>query len=331
MEATNSKKTQLLLPRRFEWLVFVVAVIVGAILICSSLELSKPLQCSPFSSQLLQNREEDVESLISELDALRKQLDEEKLKNKEMQQIVKCGENQERIVEKESLRVKEEECACRRPGVYVFNLALPKAGTSSFHVLMQQMGCHSAHQHVDRANMTKLAEINITQNIREIGRLMELAYWNERPLMYYFEDSTNAISQMDVNYPTAPPGKMDTVFPQILYYGLLLEQYPDSKFVLVKRNISEHIQSIDDFKMRTKLVSSNIPYLPRRRGNNDREMRIWIQSHYHRVTQYFNAMAPDHFLDVWLEENPLSQIASFLHCTGNYTMPHSNRNKNRPN
>ena len=82
MEATNSKKTQLHLPRRFEWRVFVVTVMIGAILICSSLELSKPLQSPLFSSQLLQNREEDVESLMFELDALRKQLDEEKLKNK---------------------------------------------------------------------------------------------------------------------------------------------------------------------------------------------------------------------------------------------------------
>ena len=219
-----------------------------------------------------------------------------------------------------------EKCACERPGIKVFNLALPKAGTSTFHQLMQQMGCYSVHQHIRRPNMERLAEINYTDT--KVGRLMEMAYWNEKPLMYYMDPKINAVSQMDINEPKAkgPSVPMHTVFPQLIYYDLLLKQYPGSKFVLIKRNISEHIASIDNWRnMRWKMTVSEIPYLPAGKGETDREMRIWIEEHYRRVTEYFNAFAPDQFLSVWLEENPLPQIAAFLHCTGNYTMPYANR------
>ena len=224
--------------------------------------------------------------------------------------------------------ITEAKCACQEPGIKVFNLALPKAGTSTFHQLMKQMGCRSVHQHVDRPNREKLREINITDysTVRKVGKLMELAYWNEKPLMYYMDPKINAVSQMDTNYPKNPPQPMDTVFPQLIYYDLLLKQYPGSKFLLIKRNISNHINSIDKWRnMRSKMTKSEIPYLPAGKGKTDREMRIWIEDHYRRVTEYFNAFAPDQFLSVWLEKDPLPQIAAFLHCTGNYTMPYVNR------
>ena len=223
--------------------------------------------------------------------------------------------------------ITESKCTCQQPGIKVFNLALPKAGTSTFHQLMKQMGCRSVHQHVESSNKEKLAEINITdyKGFRKVGKLMELAYWNEKPLMYYMDPRINAVSQMDVNYPKNPPQPMDTVFPQLIYYDLLLQQYPGSKFVLVKRNTSNHINSIESAHMRGRMIRTDIPYLPSGKGETDHEMRIWIEGHYRRVTEYFNAFAPDQFLSVWLEENPLPQIAAFLHCTGNYTMPYANR------
>ena len=71
------------------------------------------------------------------------------------------------------------------------------------------------------------------------------------------------------------------------------------------------------------------PHLPAGRGETEKEMRIWIEGHYQRVQEYFTALAPNNFLSVWLEDQPVPDIAAFLGCEGNWSMPHENQNGRR--
>ena len=59
----------------------------------------------------------------------------------------------------------------------------------------------------------------------QAGLLMKLAYWEQPPLLYFFEDSVNALAQMDYDYPPRH------VYPQLEYYELLQQQYPESKVI----------------------------------------------------------------------------------------------------
>ena len=77
------------------------------------------------------------------------------------------------------------------------------------------------------------------------------------------------------------------------------------------------------------MINLELPYLPAGRGKTDLEMMLWIEGHYERVSQYFDAMAPEQFLRVALEDEPSDQITSFLECNGNFTMPHRNENRKR--
>ena len=99
----------------------------------------------------------------------------------------------------------------------------------------------------------------------------------------------------------------------------------------MQRNVSKHIESINGQNIKSKsglrhrMKDFDLPYLPAGKGSTDREMRIWIEGHYDRVTRYFEAVAPGRFLAVWLEDEPVEAVAQFLQCHGNFTMPHANQ------
>ena len=159
--------------------------------------------------------------------------------------------------------------------------------------------------------------------------MMELAYWNRKPLLHYFR--TEIINNRTVKNLFI--AQMDTypVVPQLSYYQLLLKQYPNSMFILMKRNVTAHINSIDRWNnMRNRTTEENLPYLPAGRGKTDKELTIWIEGHYERVTEYFDAVAPHQLLVVSLEEQPAQHISEFLHCPGNHSWPHSNANQKKP-
>ena len=135
--------------------------------------------------------------------------------------------------------VAQSQCACDRAGVKVFNLGLPKGGSTSLHGLLEQMGCRSVHQKAP-PNVTRLKRFSAERLYEErivtrygaaphygaqAGLLMKLAYWEQRPLLYFFEDTVNALAQMDYDYPPRH------VYPQLEYYELLQQQYPESKVI----------------------------------------------------------------------------------------------------
>ena len=216
-----------------------------------------------------------------------------------------------------------------------------KAGTTSFTQTLHQFGCWSIHHglHVNRGqeqyiNMTKWNTLSDTEQAwgrgnfsvkYTIGRVMELAHSKGLPLLYYFNDSLNAFSQLD-SLPYVP---------QVTQFDLLLEQYPSAKFVLMKRGIESHITSIGRWgALREHLIERNIPYLPEGQGAEDTELAKWITGHYERVRDHFTRFTdPDQYLEIQLEDGNdfnTDKLRHFLHCEGaNVAMRQMNHNPPR--
>ena len=118
------------------------------------------------------------------------------------------------------------------------------------------------------------------------------------------------------------------------HYEKLYQQYPNALFVLIRRNITNHINSISHWgngqsSLRERLWKGDLPYLPRGKGQTDEEIRIWIEGHYRRVHDYFTRNAPDQYLEIQLEDDDDSKakfIRKFTHCHGNISMIHRNIN-----
>ena len=195
------------------------------------------------------------------------------------------------------------------------------------------MGCKSIHwgiDNVDQMNTTKLLVADhlkdqIPEFIekREIkprfgaSKLMHIAKEDNKQYLYYFADDVNAITQMDYC------GKGFCFWPQLTEFKVLDEQYPDSLFILMHRNIEKHIASINNWQhLREKLERWNLPYLPQGTGKTDAELKNCINSHYKNVTKYFNSHARDRFLQYHIENDDVEKLKKFLKCNGNYTLSH---------
>eukprot|EP01083_Nonionella_stella_P030321 83142_1 len=222
--------------------------------------------------------------------------------------------------------IRNDICVCNTSDIKIFNIGFPKSGTLSLHKLLTTMGCHSTHwiwsnPHV---NYTKINETNATNSelvqTRYVGALMELAKRNNKSLLYYFDDGINGFTQMDVCKPKT------CFWPQLVDYRTLNEQYPNSLFILMHRNITAHLRSIDNWgHMRKRFVRNDIPYLPVGIGEEDDEMRGWIEGHYERIISYFNQVGPARFLMFDIGNDHINKLQRFMHCHNNYTMKHEHK------
>eukprot|EP01084_Bolivina_argentea_P229568 387427_1 len=232
--------------------------------------------------------------------------------------------------------IRNDICVCNTSDTKIFNIGFPKSGTLSLHKLLTTMGCHSTHWawSISQVNYTKINKTNATNSQlvhpRKVGALMELAKRNNKSLLYYFADQINAFAQMDVCT------RHTNFWPQLVDYRTLNEQYPNSLFILMHRNITAHIRSIDNWNdMRQSFVRNEIPYLPAGIGEKDDEIRRWIEGHYERITSYFNQVDPERFLKFDIGIDHISKLKRFMHCDNNYTMKHTHKTpewkKKRPN
>lgn len=223
-------------------------------------------------------------------------------------------------------------CICNDSDIKIFNLGLPKCGTQSLNDLLNTIGCKSIHLVANKTliKLDKLTKDGYKGKLHKksisIGSLMKFALENNNSAMYYFKDNINCFTQMDA-------GQL-SFFPQITHYKLLNEQYPKSLFILMIRNITNHIRSIDNWKtskgnLRQRYIDGNFPYLPSGKGKTDQEMRWWIQRHYGNVTQYFKRF-PNRFLLYNIEKDKVDKIKKFIGCDGDYQFPHKHWNVNIP-
>eukprot|EP01084_Bolivina_argentea_P170889 296093_1 len=229
-------------------------------------------------------------------------------------------------------------CACHHSDIKIFNLGFPKCGTDSLKSLLNQMGCISTHFKIDdktKINLKKFKTVGYTNTKRliwktrrkshfMIGPLLQLAKDNNKLLLYYFADNVSAFTQLDYCR------KEQCIYPQLTYYELLNQQYPNALFILMMRNITSHIRSIDNwYDLRSRLINHNITYLPKGKGVNDKDIEKWITNHYKNVTQYFTEHSPNRFIKFHIENDNVNKLKNFLQCHGNYTLPHNHKSEKK--
>ena len=242
--------------------------------------------------------------------------------------------------------VDDSQCVCSQSGRRrVFILGLPKAGTGSLHRMFENMGCKSWHWQCGhtveaRQNCSESivrmieSDFEIDHNEFELsessrgslvylGFAMEFAHRHNRSLLRYVPPSINVYAQMDV--VEKEPGL--NIWPQLSYFRLLLEQYPDALFILNYRDLDRHIRSINNWKdLRARIIWNDVPGLPRGRGWRDTELKEWILTQYCDVERFFMANAPHSFLKYDIERDTVLKLEHFLQCS-NITVPHSHNTK----
>ena len=212
----------------------------------------------------------------------------------------------------------------------IFLMGFPKCGTLSIHHMLNSIGCKSFHFSWRESQTTKREirniitgyndDNNITYNFLQLsnnkfiahcGYMMELAFSQNLSLLHYFPERYNVFTQMEVCKDEI------CIWPQMIYYKLLFEQYPNSLFILPFRNISNHINSINHWgHLREKLINHDIPGLPKGVGEKDEDLKEWIMDHYCKIDSFFQQNAPTQFLKINIEnmEQELPKIKSFLNC-----------------
>ena len=218
-------------------------------------------------------------------------------------------------------------CACHRSDIKIFNLGFPKSGTQSLQHLLRQMGCKSIHWIISKPltaiNKTKLVANNHWGDKPKpkfsVAQLMQWAKNDGEPALYYFADDINGITQMDYCR------KGYCYWPQLIDFKLMEQQYPNALFILMYRNITKHITSINNwYDMRERFINAEIPCLPAGKGTTDQELKIWINAHYKNVTEYFNAneSRKGKLLMYHIENDKVEKLEEFLGCDQNYTLSH---------
>ena len=193
----------------------------------------------------------------------------------------------------------------------IFLLGFPKCGTLSFHYLLNRIsGCNSLHYVCpiiycknNTLNKLKNSSLNYEEfRLNNIGYLMELAYNNSKPLLYYMPNKYNVFTQMDVC------NRAICIWPQIKWYKLLYKQYPNSLFILPYRNIGKHITSINNWNnMREIFINCDIPGLSKNIGIKDNELKLWMLSHYSDVEKFFSKYEPQIFIKFDIEKDNISK------------------------
>ena len=118
-------------------------------------------------------------------------------------------------------------------------IGLPKSGTTSFNYLFQQLGYNTIHSHNENHSII-------------VGELIELAYKNNKPLLYYIEEKgINVISELSYSL------NKKKYWPQFNYIIYIIETYEDNIYILNKRNIIDHIKCLEHFNIDKIILSDN--------------------------------------------------------------------------
>ena len=250
----------------------------------------------------------------------------------------------------------DDECVCtsHRNDIKILNLGLPKSGTGTLNRLLMKMGCHSlhfdafkkdlnltrlfnasnysslpyrTHPEMDHLRVEQLLDFENASFHSFVGPMMELALTNNESLLYYLSNTVRAVSQMDYCLKL---NEGPCVWPQLIHYQLLNAQYPNALFVLMRRNVSSHIESISNWlNMRQRIVLHDVPYLPKGKGQSDEEIARWIHAHYARVIQFFNQTQNrrQRFIQFDIGHDSVEKLTKFFHCAGNYELDHIHKTK----
>lgn len=118
-------------------------------------------------------------------------------------------------------------------------IGLPKSGTTSFNYLFQQLGYNTIHSHNENHSII-------------VGELIDLAYKNKKPLLYYIEEKgINVISELSYSL------NKKKYWPQFNYINDIIETYEDNIYILNKRDITNHIKCLKHFNIDNIILNDN--------------------------------------------------------------------------
>ena len=180
----------------------------------------------------------------------------------------------------------------------LFNLGLPKSGTTSLHELLNGNNITSSHWKVNK---------NETGRAKEKDYVAQVIYDNHLNNKKIFDgfEKTIAISQCDVCLPQIGLNLWPQ-FDQIILEKII-NQYPKCKLLLLKRSPKKVISSIrkwNDLYMR--IVISDISGLPSWEGSDDNSLLNWINWHYKSIEKKF--LDYENFLSVDIESKDSIKI-----------------------
>jgi hypothetical protein len=118
-------------------------------------------------------------------------------------------------------------------------IGLPKSGTTSFNYLFQQLGYKTIHSHNEDHSII-------------VGELIELAYKNNKPLLYYIEEKgINVISELSYSMLNKK------YWPQFNYINDIIDNYEDIIYILNRRDITNHIKCLKYFNIDKIILDDN--------------------------------------------------------------------------
>lgn len=152
----------------------------------------------------------------------------------------------------------------------LFNLGLPKSGTTTLQEALTRAGLKSAHWHVKDGN-------------RYVGRSMYRNYLSGNDPLADFA-GYDAITQPDVVW------RRFSYWPQMdpVMLSAVRAHHPDCKFIMVTRSPQKILNSIAKwYDLRKRLNRLGAPGLPPGAARSDAAILKWIDNHYLNMRELF--------------------------------------------
>jgi len=122
--------------------------------------------------------------------------------------------------------------------IMIIVIGLPKSGTTSFNYLFQMLGYKTIHSHNEDHSII-------------VGELIEQAYNENKPLLYYVKDK-----DIDVITELSYSSNEKKYWPQFNYINDIIETY-DIIYILNKRDIIDHIKCLKYYNIDDVIINDN--------------------------------------------------------------------------
>lgn len=179
----------------------------------------------------------------------------------------------------------------------VILLGLPKCGTVSFTESLNKIGIKAVHYYADDNSIAAHHVLNAIKNGKSLYHYLSTGYGYE------------AVTQADI----ISPSQGLFFFPQVTLFKEIIDQYPESKFILNCRDTVNHVASIKSWgDMADRFRISGV--------NN---IADFVNAHNTRIEAYCNGM--DNFLKFNIENDSNDLLREFIHP--DFNLVHVNKTK----
>jgi hypothetical protein len=176
-------------------------------------------------------------------------------------------------------------------------IGLPKSGTTSFNYLFQQLGYNTIHSHNENHSII-------------VGELIELAYKNNKPLLYYVEEKgINVISELSYSMPNKK------YWPQFNYINDIIDNYEDIIYILNRRDITNHIKCLKYFNIDNIILDDN---------NFDMSIEDVIEKFYISIKNKLIGLNRK-FIEYDIDIDNIDKLKEYIDIKEITTFPHINK------